>query len=87
MPLACYLKKDTRTYINASRIASLLQAGAKAVGPHISKDKLQQYSVHSLRLWACVLLDEAGKSPKFIKKHLRWLGDSFQMYLQDTQVI
>jgi hypothetical protein len=40
-----------------------------------------------LRVWACVLLDEAGKSPDYIKKHLRWMGDSFRMYLRDTRVI
>ncbi len=34
-----------------------------------------------------MLLDEAGKSPDYIKKRLRWLGDSFRMYLHDTSVI
>jgi hypothetical protein len=34
-----------------------------------------------------VLLNEAGKSPDYIKKRLRWLGDSFCMYLHDTSVI
>jgi hypothetical protein len=33
------------------------------------------------------LLDEAGKSPNYIKKRLRWMGDSFRMYLRDTRVI
>jgi hypothetical protein len=40
-----------------------------------------------LRVWACVLLDEAGKPPDYIKKRLRWLGDSFRMYLRDTAII
>ena len=40
-----------------------------------------------MRVWACVLLDEAGKLPNYIKKHLHWMGDSFQMYLHDTHVI
>jgi hypothetical protein len=40
-----------------------------------------------MRVWACVLLDEAGKSPDYIKKRLRWMGDSFRMYLRDTHVI
>jgi hypothetical protein len=34
-----------------------------------------------------VLLDEAGMSPSFIQKRLRWLGDSFKMYLHDTKAI
>ncbi len=33
------------------------------------------------------LLDEAGKPPDYIKKWLRWLGDSFRMYLRDTLAI
>ena len=40
-----------------------------------------------MRVWACVLLDEAGKLPDCIKKHLYWMGDSFQMYLRDMHVI
>ena len=55
--------------------------------PNITKDEEQRYSAHSMRVWACVLLDEAGKSPDYIKKRLRWMGDSFRMYLRDTHVI
>jgi hypothetical protein len=40
-----------------------------------------------LRVWVCVLLKEAGKLPDYIKKRLRWLGDSFRMYLRDTVII
>jgi hypothetical protein len=87
MPVACYLKKDALAYITGSRIAILFQAVARAVRPTISKEEEQQYSTHSLRVWACVLLDEAGKSPDYIKKRLRWMGDSFWMYLLDTHVI
>jgi hypothetical protein len=50
-------------------------------------DNLKQYSAHSLRVWACVLLNEAGKFPDYIKKTLRWLGNSFRMYLRDTVII
>jgi hypothetical protein len=28
-----------------------------------------------------------GKTPNFIKKHLCWMGDSFWMYLWDTQIV
>ncbi len=34
-----------------------------------------------------MLLDEAGMSPSFIQKRLRWLGDSFKMYFRDTKAI
>ena len=33
------------------------------------------------------MLDEAGKSPDYIKKRLCWLGDSFRMYLRDMAII
>jgi hypothetical protein len=87
MRVACYLKKDALAYIIGSRIAILFRAAARAMHPNISKEEEQQYSAHSLRVWACVLLDEAGKLPGYIKKHLHWMGDSFWMYLHDTQFI
>ena len=48
---------------------------------------LQQYSAHSLRVWACVLLGKAGMTPEFIMARLRWMGNSFRMYLRDTGII
>jgi hypothetical protein len=57
------------------------------VHPTITKEDEQQYSAHLLRVWVCVLLDEAGKPPDFIKKRLCWMGSSFWMYLHDMRVI
>jgi hypothetical protein len=87
MPVACYSKKDSLAYITGTRIAVLFRAAARVVHPTITKEDEQQYSAHSLQVWACVLLDEAGKLPDYIKKRLRWMGDSFRMYLCDTRVI
>jgi hypothetical protein len=88
MPVACYrTKKAPLLYIIGSRIATLLRKAVKKVRPSTSADNLKKYSAHSLRVWACVLLDEAGMSPSFIKKHLRWLGDLLKMYLRDTKAI
>jgi hypothetical protein len=87
MPVACYLKKDDLAYIIGLRIAILFRAAARAVHPNISKEEEQQYSAHLLRVWACVLLNKAGKLPDYIKKRLHWMGDSFRMYLHDTHVI
>ena len=53
----------------------------------MSKVDLARYSAHSLRVWACVLLDESGMSPHFIMSCLRWMVNSFCMYLRDTNVI
>jgi hypothetical protein len=88
MPLAIYkTKKGECLYLTGGKIAELLRGIVKRVRPDISSDDIKRYSAHSLRVWACVLLDEAGKSPDYIKKRLRWLGDSFRMYLRDTAVI
>jgi hypothetical protein len=53
----------------------------------MTPDKISRISSHSGRVWAVVLLDEAGKSPDFIKSHLRYMGNSYCFYLQDTSVI
>jgi len=77
MPVACYLKKGVMAYLTGSGIALHFRATARAVRPNISKDDKQQHSAQSMRVWACVLLDEVGKLPDYIKKRLRWMGDSF----------
>jgi hypothetical protein len=87
MPVACYSKKDSLAYITGTKIAILFRAAVRAVRPTITKEDKQQYSAHSLQVWACVLINEAGKLPDYIKKRLRWMGDSFRMYLHDMQVI
>ncbi len=87
MPVACYLKKDALAYISGSRIAALFRAAARALNPNISTEEEEQYSAHSLQVWACVLLDEVGKLPDYIKKRLCRMGDSFRMYLRDTCII
>ena len=51
------------------------------------KETLLKYSCHSIRVWAYVCLDEAGKPPDFIKKRLRWMSESYRVYLRDTNKI
>ncbi len=88
MPVACYrTKKAPLLFITGSRIATLLHKAVKKVRPSTSADNLKKYFAHSLRVWACVLLDKAGMSPSFIQKRLQWLGDLFKMYLRDTKAI
>jgi hypothetical protein len=88
MPIALYkTKKDKVIYLTGNKIAKLLRKAIQKVRPDTTLDKLKRYPAHSLRVWACVLLDQAGKSPDYIKKRLRWLGDSFRMYLRDTAII
>ncbi len=88
MPLAMYkTKKGEHLYLMGGKISKLLQGAVKRIRPDTSPEDIKRYSAHSLRVWACVLLNKAGKSPDYIKKRLRWLGDSFRMYLRDTSVI
>jgi hypothetical protein len=65
--VAVYKQKNSFAYITGSRVTALLRKAVKKVYPDISKDDLKKFSAHSFRVWACVLLDEAGKSPDFIK--------------------
>ncbi len=88
MPVRVYkTKKGKVIYLTGNKIAELLRNAVKEVLLDTTLDKLKRYSAHSLRVWACVLLNEAGKLPDYIKKRLLWLGDSFRMYLRDTAII
>jgi hypothetical protein len=87
MLVACYLKKDALAYITGSRIEFLFRTAVRAMCPNISKEDKQQYFAHLLQVWACIILDKAGKLPDYIKKRLCWMGNSFWMYLCDTRVI
>jgi hypothetical protein len=88
MPLGVYRTKQGKSiYLTGNKIAELLRKAVKSVRPDTTSEDLKQYSAHSLRVWACVLLNEAGKPPDYIKKRLCWLGVSFRMYLRDTLAI
>jgi hypothetical protein len=87
MPVACYSKKDTLAYITGTRITVIFRAAARAVHPTITKEDKQEYSAHLLQVWACALLNEAGKLPYYIKKRLHWMDNYFRIYLHDTRVI
>ena len=71
--------------ITASDITKALRACASRLHKvDLSDDMLKQYTPHSLRIGACVLLYEKGKSAVFIKDRLRWKSDTFMDYLRDT---
>ncbi len=70
-----------------AKIADILQAVAAFTHPDLTPDEIKRFSSHSGRVWAVILLDQAGKSPDFIKSRLHWLGDSYRSYLRDTKKI
>ncbi len=80
-------KKGKFIYLTGNKISELLRKAVKSVHPNTTSEDLKQYSAHSLRVWACILLDEAGKPPDYIKMRLCWFGDSFRMFLQDKLAI
>jgi hypothetical protein len=72
MPIAVYKTKKSKVlHLTGNIITEFLQKAVKEVRPDTTPDKLKRYSAHSLRVWACVLLDKAGKFPDYIKKRLR----------------
>ena len=87
MPVACYSYKGQLVYLTGKRIATFFCKAVKAIHPKTSKADLLRYLAHLLRVWACALLDEAEMSPEFIMSHLRWMGNSFRIYLRDTGII
>jgi hypothetical protein len=87
MPVAFYSYKGTNMYLKGKRIAILFREAVKAIHPKTPEAELSKYLAHSMQVWACVLLDEAGMTPEFIMASLHWMGNSFRMYLSDTGII
>ena len=74
-------------YLTSHKMTETIRKAAKTVYPDMPNEELMNFSTLSIRVWACVTLDEAGKPPDFIKKRLRWMGDSYCVYLRDTNKI
>jgi hypothetical protein len=60
-------KQGISKYLTANKISEVLQSVAKTCHPDLSRDEIMRFSSHSIRVWAVVLLDEAGMNPNFIK--------------------
>ena len=86
LPLSIFQNKSgDAKYLTARKIAEVLRKAARTAHPDLTEDEIQKFSAHSIRVWACVLLSEAGMKPDFIKSCLRWMGESYRTYLQDTE--
>jgi hypothetical protein len=87
-PMGLFVNKFGITkYITGNKIADILRFAARTAHPDMPEDELKRFSSHSGRVWALVLLDEAGMTPDFMKSRLRWMGDSYRLYLQDTSIL
>ena len=82
LPMGVFTNKQgIKKYLTGSKIAEVLQAATKIAHPGISKEDLSKITSHSGRVWALVLLDEAGKKPDFMKSRLHWKGNCYRHYL------
>lgn len=87
-PMAVFVnKKNAKKYLTGNKIAEILQKAARIAHPDWTDEEISRITSHSGRVWALVLLDEAGKLPTFMKSRLRWLGDSYRLYLRDTAAL
>ena len=88
LPLTVYLD-DTGSvaYLTGDKLTQVIRRAVRKVYPDMPEKEVQLHSCHSIRVWACVELFEAGMQPEFIKKRLRWLGESYRVYLRDTSNI
>jgi len=76
-----------KKYLTGGKIDEVLRSSAKRVHSDWSSEEFSRISSHSGRVWALVLLDEAGMSPAFMTSRLRWMGDSYKLYLRDTSIL
>jgi len=87
-PMGVFVNRfGIKKYLTGGKIAEVLRSIAKRVHPDWSAEELSRISSHSGRVWALVLLDEAGMSPAFMTSRLRWMGDSYKLYLRDTSIL
>ena len=88
LPLAIFVNKNgAMKYLTASKIAGVIRAAAQTTHPDLTEEEIKKFSSHSIRVWACVLLSKAGKTPDFIRSRLHWMGESYCTYLRDTDKI
>jgi hypothetical protein len=71
LPLAVYRdKKGRKVYLTSTTLTKYIRDVARSAHPNMSHVEIQRFSCHSIRVWACVLLHEAGKKGDYIKKRL-----------------
>ncbi len=58
-PMAVFVNKSgKKKYLTGNKTSNVLRSVARAVHPNLSEDKIKQFSSHSGRVWALVLLDD-----------------------------
>ena len=63
LPLTIYKNKNGEVkYMTHQKVTEIIRKAVKKVYPSMPKETLAKYSCHSIRVWACLCLDKAGKS-------------------------
>ena len=87
-PLCVYQnKKGDVRFLTGQSMTDYYRTIALSIYPSMTKEELSLISTHSLRVFACTLLHEAGKDGSYIKLRLRWLSNCFEVYLRNTDRI
>jgi hypothetical protein len=87
-PLAVFVNENGITKcISEKKISDVLQSIVRTVHPDLSEDEIKYFSSHLGRVWELVLLDEAGTTQDFMNSCLRWMGESYILYLRDTSIL
>ena len=83
-PIAVFLEGKNVIYLTDRIVAASLRECAKTVYCLDDKKAINDYTCHSPRVGACVLLHCGGSNELTIKTRLRWESDAFLMYLRNV---
>jgi hypothetical protein len=72
-------------YLTRNEATKYIQKITKSVHPDMTAHELSFFSCHSFRVWAAVLLHEAGQDGDVIRIRLRWLSEAYRVYLRNTE--
>ena len=83
LPLGIFLDEYQKefSYLTCAKISEYFKFIVKEVHELVDPLELLNYSAHSLRVTAALLLHQAQKDPEYIKIRLRWVSNAFQEYL------
>ena len=80
----CFFREQACGYLTDKLVAASLRECAKTVYCLDDQKAINDYTCHSPRIGACVLLHCGGSNELTIKTRLRWESDAFSMYLRNV---
>ena len=86
-PMGAFFERKRRRFLTGSKIRTYFKAVAQHVYPDISKAEKSKFSAHMIRVSAAVILQVSGQPGHVIQKRLRWEGDSYKVYLRNSDAL